>query len=43
MKKIISLLIILVLAGCSSITDKVPKRKSCDGSKNTVTDLLCKK
>tara|TARA_B110000238_G_C16033616_1_gene398632 strand:- start:702 stop:815 length:114 start_codon:yes stop_codon:yes gene_type:complete len=31
------------LISCASIKDKVPKLKECDGSKDTVADLLCKK
>ena len=42
-KKITSILIILVLASCATIKDKMPKRKACTGEKNTVADLICKK
>ena len=42
-KKISSILLILVLASCANIKDKMPKRKACTGEKNTVADLICKK
>tara|TARA_B110000093_G_C12825213_1_gene348707 strand:- start:702 stop:839 length:138 start_codon:yes stop_codon:yes gene_type:complete len=42
-----NILIIIMLSfgliSCASIKDKVPKLKECDGSKDTVADLLCKK
>tara|TARA_B100001093_G_C26237285_1_gene762804 strand:- start:221 stop:385 length:165 start_codon:yes stop_codon:yes gene_type:complete len=44
MNKIISSIIILILfAGCSSIKEKMPKRKNCTGDTNTLADLICKK
>ena len=42
-KKITSILIILVLASCTTIKDKMPKRKACTGEDKTVADLICKK
>tara|TARA_B100000795_G_C22638568_1_gene375528 strand:- start:471 stop:608 length:138 start_codon:yes stop_codon:yes gene_type:complete len=31
------------LISCASIKDKMPKLKECDGSKDTLADVLCKK
>ncbi|MDA9753403.1 hypothetical protein N9U93_02705 [Candidatus Pelagibacter sp.] len=42
-KKITSILIILVLASCTTIKDKMPKRKACTGEDKTLADLICKK
>ena len=42
-KKITSILIILVLASCATIKDKMPKRKACTGEDKTLADLICKK
>ena len=42
-KKISSILLILVLASCANIKDKMPKRKACTGENKTLTDLMCKK
>ena len=42
-KKISSILLILVLASCANIKDKMPKRKACTGENNTLADLICKK
>ena len=42
-KKITSILIILVLASCATIKDKMPKRKACIGEDKTLADLICKK
>ncbi|MBD1167235.1 hypothetical protein IDG99_02055 [Pelagibacterales bacterium SAG-MED09] len=44
-KKISSIMLIIILTGCASIDikDKIPKRKACTGEKNTLTDLICKK
>ena len=42
-KKISSILLILVLASCANIKDKMPKRKACTGEVNTLADLICKK
>ena len=42
-KKISTILILLVFTGCANIQDKLPKRKACDGSKETLADLICKK
>tara|TARA_B100001093_G_scaffold264064_1_gene252501 strand:+ start:309 stop:443 length:135 start_codon:yes stop_codon:yes gene_type:complete len=44
MKKIVSsILMIILLAGCATIKDKLPKRKACTGENKTISDLLCKK
>ena len=42
-KKISSILLIIILTGCATIQDKMPKRKACTGENNTLTDLICKK
>ena len=42
-KKITSILIILILASCATIKDKMPKRKPCTGEDKTLADLICKK
>ena len=42
-KKIASILLILTLANCANIQDKMPKRKACTGENNTLADLICKK
>tara|TARA_B100000035_G_scaffold274316_1_gene250644 strand:+ start:77 stop:214 length:138 start_codon:yes stop_codon:yes gene_type:complete len=43
-KKISSLILILVLASCSTIKEKMPKRKACTNDSNkTLADLICKK
>ncbi len=44
MNKIISsIIIVFFLIGCSTIKEKMPKRKSCTGETNTLADLICKK
>ncbi|WP_415321372.1 hypothetical protein ABXT63_01990 [Candidatus Pelagibacter sp. Uisw_092] len=44
MKNIIIMIVLsFVLISCASIKDKVPKLKTCDGSKDTLADVLCKK
>ena len=44
MKKFVtSILMIVLLAGCATIKDKLPKRKACTGENKTISDLLCKK
>ena len=46
MKKILIILAFsFILASCTSVTDKIPKmeRKACDGSNETIADVLCKK
>ena len=44
MKKIILILAFaLTLVSCASIKDKMPKKKVCDGSKETLADVFCKK
>ena len=42
-KKIASILLILALANCANVKDKMPKRKACTGENNTLADLICKK
>ena len=42
-KKIASIFLILALANCANIKDKMPKRKACTGENNTLADLICKK
>ena len=42
-KKISSILLILVLASCANIKDKMPKRKACTGGSDTLADVFCKK
>tara|TARA_B100000035_G_scaffold134610_1_gene114578 strand:- start:1713 stop:1847 length:135 start_codon:yes stop_codon:yes gene_type:complete len=44
MKKIISSIILLIIiSGCSTIKDKMPKRKACTGETGTLSDMICKK
>ena len=31
------------LISCTSVKDKMPKLKNCDGSKDTLADVFCKK
>ena len=42
-KKISSILLIILLASCTTIQEKMPKRKACTGEKNTIADIICKK
>ncbi len=42
-KKISSILLILIFTGCATIKDKIPSRKACTGEKNTLADIFCKK
>ncbi len=42
-KKISSILLILMLASCANIKEKMPKRKACTGENNSLADLICKK
>tara|TARA_Y100000768_G_scaffold363994_1_gene324104 strand:- start:2691 stop:2825 length:135 start_codon:yes stop_codon:yes gene_type:complete len=42
-KKISLIILIFVFTGCSTIGDKLPKRKACTGENNTITDIICKK
>tara|TARA_B100000902_G_scaffold352243_1_gene362768 strand:- start:575 stop:709 length:135 start_codon:yes stop_codon:yes gene_type:complete len=42
-KKISSIVLIILLTGCTTIKDKMPKRKACTGENNTLADLICKK
>ena len=42
-KKISSILLILVLASCANIKDKMPKIKACTGENDTLADVFCKK
>mgnify|MGYP001339999952 CR=1 FL=1 len=42
-KKIASILLILILASCANIKEKIPKRKACTGENNNLADLICKK
>ena len=41
-KKISSILLILVLASCANIIDKMPKRKASAGGSDTLADVFCK-
>ncbi len=43
MKKIFTLLILTILVSCTTIQEKIPKRKACTGENNTLADLICKK
>ena len=43
MNKIFTLLLLIVLVGCTTMQDKIPKRKACTGENNTLADLVCKK
>ena len=46
MKKIIIILAFsFALVSCATVTDKIPKfeKKDCDGSKDTLADVFCKK
>ena len=44
MKKIIIILAFsFALVSCATVTDKIPKLKSWDGSKDTLADVFCKK
>ena len=42
-KKISAILLIIILSECTTIKDKMPKRKACTGENNTLADLICKK
>ena len=42
-KKISSIILIILFTGCTTIQDKMPKRKACTGENNTLADLICKK
>ncbi len=42
-KKISSIILIILLTGCASIKDKMPKRKACTGNNDTLADIICKK
>jgi len=42
-KKISVLLCLLAITSCSTIGDKMPKRKACTGENNTLADIICKK
>jgi len=42
-KKITILLTLILMTGCTAISDKMPKRKACTGENNTLADLVCKK
>ncbi len=42
-KKISSILFILIFTGCAGIKDKMPTRKACTGEKDTIADIFCKK
>jgi len=42
-KKISSIILIIILTGCANFQDKMPKRKACTGENNTLADLICKK
>ena len=42
-KKIASILMIFVITSCSTIKEKIPKRKACTGENKTLADLICKK
>ena len=44
MKTIIIILVLsFTLASCASIKEKMPTRKACDGSQETLADVICKK
>ena len=42
-KKISTILLILVISGCAGLKDKMPTRKACTGEKDTLADVFCKK
>ena len=42
-KKISSVLLIILFTGCATIQEKMPKRKTCTGENSTLADLVCKK
>ena len=42
-KKVSAILLIIKLTGCTTIKNKMPKRKACTGENNTLADLICKK
>ena len=42
-KNITTVLLIVILTGCATIKDKMPKRKACTGENKTLADLTCKK
>ncbi len=42
-KKILIGCMIILFTGCTTIQDKMPKRKACTGESKTLADLVCKK
>ena len=42
-KKILSLLIVLIFTGCTTLKEKMPTRKTCTDEKDTLADVFCKK
>ena len=44
-KNLLILFFALTLTSCANISDKIPKleRKACDGSNETLADMICKK
>ena len=42
-KKISTILLILVISGCAGLKDKMPTRKACTSEKDTLADVFCKK
>ena len=44
MNKILILIVLsFTLISCATIKDKLPERKACDGSNETLSDVFCKK
>jgi|TARA_B110000263_G_C14974671_1_gene358705 uncharacterized protein YceK len=44
-KKLTLVFVVLVLSGCASIKEKMPKRSACTGNETgkTLSEVLCKK
>ena len=42
-KTLSTILLIVILTGCATIKDKMPKRKACTGENKTLADIMCKK
>ena len=43
MKKILIILTAIAISSCTTIGDKMPKRKACTGENKTLADMICKK
>ena len=42
-KKILILFTVVTFTSCTTINDKMPKRKACTGENKTLADIICKK